>query len=268
MCRKVNKMKAKCLRLLCGVSAVIGFTAVLAAATYSSIQSSWVPLGLPIVSKVQVLGSDAAAASFETVKTSYMTYSTKMLPEGVAFTGAGLYQLDPQRLYFLFDYAPRVYFIKDGACSNNALGATIAKMSAPTSSVLTGNTFTILPNASCGLGNCGSGSIIRTTAEPLFYGDFVQLPTVKAGEQLSFFLMAHLDSNGNNPEAVYYNGTSNNPDLFQHMIAFFPDNSQYVIIGFENMFGGGDKDCNDVMFAVDVGPMNALTWRDITSLPK
>lgn len=31
----------------------------------------------------------------------------------MAFTGAGLNQLDPQRLYFLFDYAPRVYFRND-----------------------------------------------------------------------------------------------------------------------------------------------------------
>ena len=38
------------------------------------------------------------------------------------------------------------------------------------------------------------------------------------------------------------------------MIAFFPDNSQYIIIGFEDMYGGGDKDCNDMMFVVDIGP--------------
>ena len=235
---------------------------------YSSIQSTWTPLGPPIVDKVQVLGSDATAASFETVKPGYINYCTSMLPEGVAFTGAGLYQLDPQRLYFLFDYAPRVYFIKDGACSNNALGATIATLSALKSSVLSGNTFTILPNASCGTGQCGSGSTSRSIAEPLLYGDFVQLPTVHAGQQLSFFLIAHLDSNGNNPQSVYYNDTSNNSDNFQHMIAFFPDNSQYIIIGFENMYGGGDKDCNDVMIAVDVGPMNALIWKNPNSLPK
>ncbi len=41
------------------------------------------------------------------------------------------------------------------------------------------------------------------------------------------------------------------------MIAFFPDNSQYIIIGFEDEYGGGDQDCNDLMFVVDVGPNNA-----------
>lgn len=271
-----------------GLVVVAGFTATLVAGTYSSIQSTLRPLSLTIADKVQVAGSDSTSAAFETVKTGYINYCSTMLPEGVAFTGSGLYQLDPQRLYFLFDYAPRVYFIKDGACYTNALGATIATMSAPSSSILTGNTFTIFPSASCGMGVCGSGNNVRSAEEPLLYGDYVQLPTVKAGQQLSFFLMANLTITNNSvqsskrkgkittsgnastatPESVYYNGTDNNPDAFQHMIAFFPDNSQYVIIGFEDMYGGGDKDCNDVMFVVDVGPMNALMWRDASSLPK
>ena len=74
-----------------------------------------------------------------------MKYIQKYLPESVAFTGAGLNQLDPKRLYFLFDYAPRVYYIYEGACYNNALGATTATMSAPSNSILTGQTYTIFP---------------------------------------------------------------------------------------------------------------------------
>ena len=261
-------MRSKHFRLLLGLSVVVGLTATVAAGTYCSVQSNYKPLGLPITDQTQVLGSDSTAASFETVKSTYINYCTSMLPEGVAFTGSGLYQLDPQRLYFLFDYAPRVYFIKDGACYKNGLGAPIATLSAPTSSVLSGNTFTILPNASSGAGVCGSGSNSRSSSEPLLYGDFVQLPTVHAGQQLAFFLMANLDSTGTTPQSIYYNGKSNNADNFQHMIAFFPDNSQYIIIGFEDMYGGGDKDCNDVMFVVDVGPMNSLIWRNPNSLPK
>jgi hypothetical protein len=45
------------------------------------------------------------------------------------------------------------------------------------------------------------------------------------------------------------------------MIAFFPDNSQYIIIGFEDLYGGGDMDCNDLMFVVDVGVNNAASWK-------
>ena len=260
-------MKSKHWRLLLGLTAVVGFSATVIAGTYSSIQSTYRPLGLSVTDRAQNYGSDSTAQSFEAKKAAYTNYCTQMLPEGVAFTGAGLYQLDPQRLYFLFDYAPRVYFIKDGACYKNALGATIATLSAPTTSVLSGNTFTILPNASSPAGVCGAGGSTRTQSEPLLYGDFVQLPTITAGQQLAFFLMANLNSSAV-PESVYYNGTNNNADNFQHMIAFFPDNSQYIIIGFEDIYSGGDKDCNDVMFVVDVGPMNALIWRDPTSLPK
>lgn len=250
-----------------GWAVAIGFTTTVIGGTYNFVQSSYRPLGLSVTDRVQTIGSDSTAVSFDTNLTTYENYCASMLPEGVVFTGAGLYQLDPQRLYFLFDYAPRVYFIKDGACYKNALGATIATLSAPTSSILSGNTFTIFPNASSPKGICGSGGSSRSSSEPLLYGDFVQLPTVKAGQQLAFFLMANLDSSAV-PQSVYYNGTSNNADNFQHMIAFFPDNSQYIIIGFEDMYGGGDKDCNDVMFVVDVGPMNALIWRDPSSLPK
>ena len=41
-----------------------------------------------------------------------------------------------------------------------------------------------------------------------------------------------------------------------------------MIIGFENLLNGGDKDCNDLMFVVDVGPNNAAAWRAPNSLPK
>lgn len=261
-------MKRKKVGLLLGMAAVVGFSATLVAGTISSVQSTFRPLGLTVVAKVQTYGSDSTAQAFESKKSTYINYCNSMLPEGSQFTGSGLYKLDPTRLYFLFDYAPRVYFIKDGACYKNGLGATIATLSAPTNSVLTGNTFTIFPNCSSPAGMCGAGGSTRTQSEPLLYGDFVQLPTVTAGQQLAFFLMANLNSTGSTPEATYYNGTGNNPDNFQHMIAFFPDNSQYIIIGFEDMYGGGDKDCNDVIFVVDVGPMNALIWRDPSSLPK
>jgi hypothetical protein len=175
--------------------------------------------------------------------------------------------LDPQRLYFTSAYAPRVYFLYEGACYTDALGATIANASNPTSQILSGNTFTIFPCAHSSISYiCASNSGVRTQSEPLLAGDFVQLPTVNAGQQLSFFAMCNLS--GNTPADTYYNGTSNNVDNFQHMIAFFPDNSQYIIIGFEDMLNGGDQDCNDLMFVVDVGSTNAAALRNASTLPK
>src|SRR5262249_54909414 len=156
----------------------------------------------------------------------------------------------PKRLYFWFDYAPRVYFLYSYAGYTDGLGATIANVSAPTSSNLTGNTFTIFSNSHW------NGATSRSSTYPVLPGDFVQLPTVKSGQQLAFYISSNIQSNGT-PSNIFYNGDTNNPDHFQHMIRFFPDNSQYIIIGFEDMLNGGDKDCNDLMFVVDIGPLNA-----------
>ncbi len=263
-------MKKHRAKLLCGLGLVTCLTATALAGTFSPIQSKDRPLGYPITAKVELAGSDAVSAAFQTTyEPGYLAYVKKLLPETVAFTGNGLHQLDPQRLYFLFDYAPRVYFLYEGACYTNALGATIATVATPTNTPLTGNTFDIFPNTHCSLSwICASGSGVRSTSEPLLPGDFVQLPTVTAGQQLQFFIMANLNRSGQ-PADVYYNGTTTNRDKFQHMIAFFPDNSsQYIIIAFEDMYGGGDRDCNDVVYVVDIGPNNAALWRNPNGLPR
>lgn len=231
------------------------------AQTLSPIQISTKPLGYPLIGPVYQKASDTASIAYSKNQTTYTNYITSNVKEGVAFTGIGVNQLDPKRLYFLFDYAPRVYFIYGYAGYIDGLGATIATVSTPTSANLTGNTFTIFPDAHW------NGNTTRSTTYPVIPGDFVQLPTVKAGQQLAFFVYSNENSAGK-PANVFYNGKDNNADNFQHMIAFYPDNSQYIIIGFEDLYGGGDQDCNDMMFVVDIGPQNALALKNPNSLPK
>lgn len=239
------------------------------AQTVSPYQSPYRPSGLSLVGKTYLGNTDTASKLEYPLSSGYVTMIKKSLPEGVAFTGRGINQLDPQRLYFLFDYAPRVYYIYEGACYIDALGATIATVSSPTNKPVTGTSYTLFPNGQSSISPvCATGSGVRSASEPLMAGDFVKLPTVKAGQQLAFFLMSNLNSTGSTPQATFYNGASNNADSFQHMIAFFPDNSQYIVIGFEDMLGGGDMDCNDMMFVVDVGPNNAASWRTGATLAK
>ncbi|HEX7379017.1 MAG TPA: DUF4114 domain-containing protein [Pirellulales bacterium] len=245
-----------------------GLAAGASAQTKSPYQPPNRPLSLPLVGQTYLGGSDAASQAFNAYRQTYLNVITSKLPEHVAFTGANLNQLDPTRLYFLFDYAPRIYYIYEGACYNNALGVTIATVSAPTNKPTTGTSYTVFPFVHASIAPvCASGSGKRSSSEPLLAGDFVQLPTVKAGQQLAFFIMANMNGNSS-PANVFYNGNSNNPDSFQHLICFFPDNSQYLIIGFEDMYGGGDCDCNDLMFVVDIGPNNAAALRAPDSLPK
>lgn len=255
--------------LFVGLSVAM-LTAVPASAqTKSNYQTAASPYMPALVGSVYLAGTDTASASFSNgYLNNYLSLVQSKLPEGKAFTGIGLNQLDPKRLYFQFDYAPRVYFLYEGACYTNALGCTIATVSAPTNKPTTGTSYTLFPKVHCSISPvCASGSGKRSSSEPLYFGDFAELPTVSAGQQLAFFVLAELDGNGK-PANTWYNGSTNNSDNFQHMIAFFPDNSQYVIIGFEDMANGGDEDCNDVMFVVDVGVNNAAVWRAPSSMPK
>jgi hypothetical protein len=261
-------MKIRCSRSFLALVLVHGLAVSASAQTKSPFQPSQRPLGLPLMGKTYLDGTDALSLSFDASKQSFLNVITTNLKETVAYTGAGLNQLDPTRLFFMFDYAPRVYYIYEGACYDNALGVTIATVTAPTSTPVTGTSYTVFPFVHSSIGPvCCSGSGTRSSSEPLMAGDFVKLPTVKAGQQLAFFIMAEMDGSAN-PQDVYYNGNTNNADNFPHMIAFFPDNSQYMIIGFEDMYNGGDKDCNDLMFVVDVGPANSAALRVANTMPK
>ncbi|HUY92892.1 MAG TPA: DUF4114 domain-containing protein [Pirellulales bacterium] len=255
-------------RWLLALAVASGLAASASAQTVSPYQSSLRPLGLSLVGKTYLDGTDALSQSCDASKASFLQTITSKLPEHVAFTGAGLNRLDPTRLYFNFAYAPRVYYIYEGACYDNALGVTIATVSAPTSKPASGTNYTIFPFVHSSISPvCASGSGVRSAKEPLMAGDFVQLPTVDAGQQLAFFIMAEMDRSGT-PTNVFYNGDSTNADDFQHLIAFFPDNSQYIIIGFEDMYDGGDQDCNDLMFVVDIGVNNAAALRNPSNMPR
>ena len=101
---------------------------------------------------------------------------------------------------------------------------------------------------------------------PLFSGDFVQLPTVQPGQELVLVLFGHLDSNGN-PTQTYYIDPKANADGMQHAVAFFPVNSRYIIVAWENTpgegtYGSGDADFNDTIIVVDVGQTNANYLKD------
>ncbi len=261
-------MKIRCSRLLLALALVNCLAVSASAKKASQFQPSDRPLGLPLVGNTYLSGSDAASLSFDTNLPSFLTIITTNLPEHVAYTGANLNHLDPTRLYFTSDYAPRVYYIYEGACYHNALGVTIATVSAPTATPVTGTSYTVFPFVHSSISPvCCSGSGKRSSSEPLMAGDFVQLPTINAGQQLAFFIMAEMNSSWE-PQYMYYDGAANNDDNFPHMIAFFPDDSQYIIIGFEDMHNGGDKDSNDLMFVVDVGPSNAAALRNASTLPK
>lgn len=70
---------------------------------------------------------------------------------------------------------------------------------------------------------------------------------------MDFFVIANGAGGGTN---AYSAPATRNPDQLDHVVSFVLPDSPYLIIGFEDLFGGGDRDYNDVVFAVDIGAAN------------
>lgn len=253
-------------------SLALFFCSTMLAGTPASVQSNYRPNGLQLWSNtlglVQMKKSDAAAATFfNNDMPGFLTMINANLGESSALGQVENRSLAPEKLFFYCEYTPRIYFLGEGAGYTNGLGAVICPAKPDTGTIPTGDKFLIIPNSQSSQGLGGSGSGTRSKSEPLLVGDFVDLPTIKRGEQLELFLIANMNSSAQ-PEATYYNEKAVNVDKLQHMVAFFPQNSSYIILGFEDIKGGGDRDYNDLVFAIDVGSCNALMWQNPNGLPK
>jgi hypothetical protein len=224
--------------------AALSFSAF--AQTASPVQSSARPFGLDIVDKVQLAGSDNDSATFQkSVLPGLATFLRSALPERRAINDKA-HLLDPSKLKLATDSNVRAYFIGEGTGFANSLGFNTAG-----GGVKSGNPELIFPNASTG------GR--RTTSTPLQAGDFVDLGTILGGQKLDFFLI--VNGATRTPGAVYSTDISVNPDGINHVVSFATIYDSYLVIGFEDLLGGGDRDFNDLLFAIDIGALNvaALT---------
>ena len=223
----------------------------------SSIQSSVRPYGLQIVDTVQQAGSDDASKKFQgDVLPSVTKLVNETLGESHKLDDSA-YLLDPSKLKLKTDSDVRVYFVGEGAGYANTLGFTTDG----SGRVDSDSAKLIFPNASSSVSMEDSeDDVKRTEKEPLLPGDFVNLGHIKGGSALDFFLVANGANGGKN---VFSTQRSENPDGINHVVSFayMMKDSPYLILGFEDLLGGGDRDFNDVLFAVDIGEVNvaALT---------
>ena len=221
-----------------------------------SFMQSWVsPFGLQKVAQVQVGASDAASVDFQT---NYLPSITSMLNqqlgEGAEFSNQATLALDPTKLTLATESTARVYFIGEGAGYHNTLGfnALAAGVTTPTRTI-TSDSKLIFPDASTPGAITDPMSTARQWNAPLIQGDFVDLGTFGAGTTLDFFLIANGANGGSN---TYSASATRNPDQLNHVVSFALADSPYLIVGFEDLFGGGDKDYNDLLFAIDIGVAN------------
>jgi hypothetical protein len=229
------------------------------AQTPASVQSPARPFGLPVQGPVMQYASDARSQDFYVnYMPSFLQIINDQLSESVVFTGVSGFKLDASRLFLRSksDKPIRIYFLYEGAGYHNTVGFAWTPAGSPGRGAAT----VLFPDASIKSGNQ------RTTWEPLKCGDFVEIGVGDRGYQLDFFLISDAVNGG---RQWLWNDPTENSDSLQHVVAFLLPGTPYVLLGFEDIIGGGDRDYNDALFVVDIGQTNAddLDEDDISTLP-
>ena len=249
-----------CLKSLAICAAHSSFL-ILSAQTTSTIQSSAQPEGLDTVGEVNVAATDRDSYQFQTEELPDILAIVNQKLDEQAAVDDSLLAVDPTKLTLSQDASVRVYFVSEGAGYHNTLG-----INTTAAGIDSGNPLLIFPDASSrnrfiaeAASNQEAG---RNNNNPLAPGDFVDLGTVEAGSNLDFFLIANGAYGGGN---VYTTDAALNPDGINHTVALANGDSPYLVHGFEDLFGGGDRDFNDIVFAVDIGAANVAA---ITATPE
>ncbi len=232
---------------------LIAFSVILCTSAFSQTESPFQspasPYNLDIVAPVQLAGSDEASATFQAeVLPGILKLANQSLSEKSAPLNFNSIALDPSNLVLAQDATVRVYFLNEGAGYSNSLG-----ISTTDGGPLAPDAALIFPNASSSTGFGGTGTAIRSSTNPLAPGDFVDLGTYSAGTSLDFFLIANGAKGGS---TFFSTDLSLNRDGIVHAVSLAPDGSAYLIIGFEDLLNGGDRDYNDVLVAVEIGKVN------------
>ena len=143
-------------------------------------------------------------------------------------------KLDATKLNIKYDIEDlKVYFIHEGAGYRNQLKLK--------STGTTNREGLIFIDASMG-----------DDTEQLRSGDYVSFGEVEAGSTLDFALLANAYQNTD--FYTYYAGVDRNPDNLQHVMAYAYQG--YLVLAWEDLYEGGDKDYNDIVFAIYIGEDN------------
>src|SRR5262245_44924073 len=198
--------------------------------TVSPKQSNDRPFGLNIVGPVMTAGSDATSATFQSGALPGVTqFINSTVSDRTALQNAGAIVLDPSQLTVATKSDVRVYFVGEGASYHNSLG-----FNTQGGAISASDSKLIFPDVS----THDNGK--RSNQEPLLPGDFVQLGNFNAGTKLDFFLIADGANGGTN---VFSTNSSLNKDGINHVVsyAFAVPGSSYLLLSFEDMYGGGDR---------------------------
>lgn len=224
----------------------------------------------------------APAHAFEVnSRTTAPDYFQEALPSLAPFVGKEARQLDPNEIEFRtldeailkLKYANdvKVYFLGETA------GGYRNRLDFATSGTKTTAQTKIFGDTSCSPSQSGSlanfsdycqnpnGAVAGRSVQdsPLNVGDWVSLGQFGAGTVFDFSLISNWINGGISGTDVRTGQTvagqfranaKDNPDGKQHAMSYFY--KDLLILAFEDLWGGGDKDFNDTVFAIDFGRAN------------
>ncbi|MBD2201868.1 DUF4114 domain-containing protein [Calothrix sp. FACHB-1219] len=238
-----------------------------------------------------ILSGNASASAFNIKSRNEAPASfTSIIQEFRAFVGEEAKTLNPEtikakqvdlsKLQLKFDHDVNVFFIGETAGGyRNRLDFKATFGSTVTEGKIFGDTscntgqsidnfLKFCPNANKPLANTVAPN------RPLNVGDWANIGKMQAGTQLDFLLYANdinggisgKDKSGKTVKGIWSLNQALNPDGLQHAIAYYY--KDYLVFGFEDLWGGGDKDYNDTVFAIDIGKENARYIAGITPVPE
>lgn len=237
-------------------------------AVRSPVQCDVRPMGLSLVGPVMSAGSDTRSAAFQKTLLLSLTEFLGPKPIEAKEVDDAAMLLDPSKLKLRTDSDVRVYFVGGGGGYKNTLGFNTRG-----AGVAKGDPKLVFPDASSAVSIDDPGStVVRSDSSPLFPGDFVDLGRMSSGTALNFFLIVNGANGGMN---VYSTDRSADPDGSNHLVSFAyaKAGSSLVIIGFQDLLGGGGRGLNDLVFAVDIGAQNGVqsmggSSLDVSTVPE
>ena len=210
------------------------------------VQSAARPYGLQIAAPVRMPETDAAATAFQAeVLPEILEYlEDSLLPDPK--DPEALTPMPPEGLVLAEPADVRVYFVAEDAKFHNSIGIMTddgASLIFPDASSIESYTK-----------DDAEGRSETGALHPLLAGDFVDIGRQEAGTFLDLFMI----SDGARRDAEIFGSEFElNVDGQPHMMLHGIIDGRLLLIGFEDMPKGGDRDYTDVMIAVDVGEANA-----------
>lgn len=133
-----------------------------------------------------------------------------------------------------------VFFINEGAGYHNKFGYSTASGSNNLTDFWNNEVDVIWEDAS-------STNSILANGGPLALGEGYKIGDVDAGDTVNFFIRNGFSGTGNVFDSLSAEDTMNGDGL-QHVTTY--QYQEYLVLAFEDLYNGGDRDYNDVVIAV------------------